>query len=89
MHEETDPWLNEIFNRIPDEAIWGWIEELHGHAATEKVVHRDIYADGIRLFSYVSDTLVCSLGLLAADLPSWIIVKAVKYWLNRGWELPR
>ena len=89
MHEDADPWLTEVLGRIPDDEVWSWVEQLHCGEVTEKVVHDDIFGGGIKLFSYLSDTMICQLSMLPDEIPTWAVAKAVKYWVGQGWELPK
>ena len=85
--EEEGIWWSKIIKRIPDDEVWSWIEGLHGYDIEDKIIYDDVSPE--KHFSFIDDTHICGVNLSFGEVPDWLTVKAVKYWIREGWELPK
>ena len=81
-------WWSKVAAKIPDDEVWAWIEEIHGPDITERVMYGDYYDDGSKIFGYVDNTHICRVIMHHSGIPHWAVIKAVRYWIENGWELP-
>jgi len=88
IFEADKAWWKKIIVKIPDDEIWAWIEELHGFDITEKVIYDDVTDHG-KVYGFINDTLICRVITDFYSAPHWLIVRAIRYWLGEGWELPK